>query len=77
MTISRVPLLTEIVEIGDHEKADLHRSVINAESISSALSNDNDELNQKIEQAIEAVLPSIKRQLHQQLLSVLSQDSKQ
>lgn len=77
MTLSQLPLLTDIIEHGDEDKADLHRSVLKAQSISSALSNDNDELNHKIEQAIDAVLPKIKRQLHQQLLSALSQDSKQ
>jgi len=76
MTLSNIPLLTDIIETGDEKKAGLHRSVINAESISTALSNDNDELNEKIEQAIDAVLPTIKRQLHQQLLSRLNQKTK-
>lgn len=77
MTLSNIPLLTDIIETGDEKKAGLHRSVINAESISTALSNDNDELNEKIEHAIDAVLPTIKRQLHQQLLSTLNPKTKQ
>jgi len=77
MTLSNIPLLTDIIETGDEDKAGLYRSVINAESISTALSNDNAELNERIEQAIDAALPVIKRQLHQQLLSTLSPKTKQ
>lgn len=78
MLNSQIPLLTDIVEDGDPEMARQHQEkqasevldVVDAGSISSAFA-DND-LNQKIEQAIDAVLPSIKRQLHQQLLSALN-----
>lgn len=74
MLDSHIPLLTDIVETGDPELARLHQTKVDAGSISSALADDD--LNHKIEQAIDAILPSIKRQLHQQLLSVLNQNQK-
>jgi len=72
---NQIPMLTEIIEAGDSEKSGLHRPEINAETIATALTDDD--LNQKIEHAIDAVLPVIKRRLHQQLLSALSKEDNQ
>lgn len=75
MMNNRIPMLTDIIESGDGDKSGLHRNKIKAETITMALTDDN--LNQKIEHAIDAALPVIKRQLHQQLLSALSKDDNQ
>lgn len=68
----KIPVLTDIIELGDATKAELHKSprTLKAKTISDALTDDS--LNQQIEAAIDAVLPSIKRQLHRQLLSALT-----
>jgi len=72
---NQIPMLTDVIEPGDSNKSGLHRTEIKAETITMALTDDN--LNQKIEHAIDAALPVIKRQLHQQLLSALSKADNQ
>ena len=75
MTNNQIPMLTDIIEPGDSDKSRVHRAEIKAETITTALTDDN--LNQKIERAIDAALPVIKRKLHQQLLAALSKDDNQ
>jgi len=72
---NQIPMLTDIIETGDSDKQGFHRSEIKAETIATALTDDN--LNHRIEHAIDAALPVIKRQLHQQLLSALSKEDNQ
>ena len=72
---NQIPMLTDIIEPGDSNKSGQYRTEIKAKVITTALTDDN--LNQKIEHAIDAALPVIKRQLHQQLLSALSKDNNQ
>ncbi|MDH5516760.1 MAG: hypothetical protein OEY36_02945 [Gammaproteobacteria bacterium] len=63
-----IPLLSDIIEAGDAEKAGLHQL---PDDKIHLLNNDEEVLNQKIEHAIDAALPAIKRQLQHQILSAL------
>ncbi|MDH5393426.1 MAG: hypothetical protein OEY11_09595 [Gammaproteobacteria bacterium] len=63
-----IPLLTDIIETGDQEKAGLHQK---NDTKVHLLNDDEEALSQKIEHAIDSALPAIKRQLHHQILSSL------
>ena len=62
-------LLTDIIEAGDSEKADLYRLQTN----SSSVSDFSDSLEQQIDAAIDNAMPKIKQQLKQELLAALSE----
>lgn len=66
---SQIPLLTDIVEPGMPEKAGLYRHT--KKTAIHLMSTDEEALSHEIEKAIEAALPAVKRQLHQQILSAL------
>lgn len=66
---SQIPLLTDIIEPGIPEKAGLYDH-INKTGI-HLMTTDEEALSHEIEKAIEAALPAVKRQLHQQILSAL------
>ncbi len=66
---SQALLLTDIIEPGMPEKAGLYRQTKKTEI--HLMTTDEEALSRKIEQAIEAALPAVKRQLHQQILSAL------
>lgn len=63
-----IPLLTDVIEAGDEEKAGLHEQHDNKPHL---LSDEEEVLSQKIEHAIDAAMPAIKRQLQHQILSSL------
>ncbi len=66
---SQTLLLTDIIEPGMPEKAGLYRQTKKMKI--HLMTTDEEALSREIEQAIEAALPAVKRQLHQQILSAL------
>ena len=67
---AKIPVLNDIIETGDDDKAGLHQSKKQSTEVFDLISDD--ELSQKINQAIDAALPQIKQRLHQELLDSLS-----
>lgn len=61
-------LLTDIIELGDKEKAGLY---LTQNPVSSTA--EEDVLNRRISAAIDNALPEIKRQLHLELFASLSE----
>lgn len=88
----QIPLLTDIIKVGDKSKAGLHNTApdqpeleldtsaqILNEPFDFSIEDETEvhiatplQLSQQIENAIDAVLPDIKRQLHDQLLEELT-----
>lgn len=66
---SKIPLLTDVIEPGLPEMSGRYRQT--ETSVIHLMSDDEEMLSLKIENAIEAALPAVKRQLHQQILSAL------
>jgi len=62
-------LLTDIIEAGDSDKADLYR----LKTDNSSVADFSDSLEQQIDAAIDNALPKIKQQLKQELLAALSE----
>jgi len=62
-------LLTDIIETGDSDKADLYR----LKTDNSSVADFNGSLELQIETAIDNALPKIKQQLKQEILTVLSE----
>jgi len=62
-------LLTDIIEAGDSDKADLYR--LNTDN--SSVADFSDSLEQQIDTAIDNAMSKIKLQLKQELLAALSE----